>query len=61
MPDTPKTSLATLESLMLAPSSSFKSRLRSALRLSTVFRRYRVKSRSSATGLGGTKLGAISP
>ena len=38
-PDTPKTSLATLASLMLAVSSSFRSRLRSAAWLSTSLRR----------------------
>jgi hypothetical protein len=39
MPETPKTSLATLESLMFAVSRSFKRRFRSAVRLSTSFRR----------------------
>src|SRR3954469_16385387 len=38
-PDTPKTSLTTLASLMLAVSRSFRSRFRSAAWLSTSFRR----------------------
>ena len=58
-PDTPKTSLATLASLMLAVSRSFRSRLRSAAWLSTSSRRQRSSSRSSRSGRGGTKLLAI--
>src|SRR5271165_2266555 len=60
-PDTPKTSLATLASLMLAVSSSFSSRLRSAAWLSISLRRYRSSSRKSRSGAGGTKLLAIRP
>jgi hypothetical protein len=60
-PEAPKTSLTTLANLMLAVSSTFSRRLRSADRLSTSLRRYRVKSRSSRMGLGGTKLARSRP
>ena len=56
-PETPKTSVATLANLILAVSNNFSRRLRSAVRLSTSLRRYRVKSRGSRMGEGGTKLG----
>src|SRR5215210_4752784 len=52
-PDTPKTSLTTLASLMLAVSRSFRSRFRSAAWLSTSFRGERKGSRNPRGGGGG--------
>ena len=60
-PETPNTSLATPESLMLAPSSSFSTRLRAAVRVSISVRRWRINSRRSRIAGGGTKLSATKP
>ena len=61
VPDTPNTSLATPESLMFAPSSSFSTRLRAAVRVSISARRWRSSSRRSRIAGGGTKLLATRP
>src|SRR5687768_17477753 len=61
VPDTPKTSVATLDNLMLAVSSSLSVRLRSAARVSARVRRWRRRSRSSRITGGGPKLGLTRP
>jgi hypothetical protein len=50
-------SLATTDSLMQAPFSSFSTRCFSAVRAPTRSIRYRVRSRNWRSGRGGTKLG----
>src|SRR3954447_1359366 len=52
---------ATLDSLMPASWSTFSSRWITRVRSSMSTRRWRVRSRSSRIGAGGTKLGATSP
>src|SRR3954468_7805206 len=61
VPDTPKTSVATLDNLILAVSSSLSVRLRSDARVSARVRRWRRRSRSSRISSGGTKLGLTRP
>ena len=56
-PDTPKMSDTTEDSLIWASSRSFSTRFFSAVRTTTRLARYRVRSRSSRIGGGGTKLG----
>ena len=60
-PETPNTSLATLESLILALSSSLRTRLRTAVRVAISVRRQRTSSRKSRIAGGGTKLLATKP
>ena len=55
-PETPRTSLATRPSLMLASSSTFWMRLATAAFSRINWLRCRVRSRSSRIGCGGTKL-----
>src|SRR5512135_1728645 len=55
-PETPRTSVATEASLMLASSSTFGIRLATAAFSATSWLLCRVKSRSSRIGLGGMKL-----
>jgi hypothetical protein len=60
-PETPKVSLATHASLIPASSRTLCSRCASRVRSWTSALRYRVRSRSSRIGLGGTKLGRTRP
>ena len=60
-PDIPVMSLATLDSLMPASSSSFSSRWISRLRSRVMMVRARVRSRSSRIGAGGTNEPRTSP
>ena len=55
-PDTPNTSLTTTDTLIIASSSSFSTRCFSAVRAVIRSTRYRVRSRNSRIGAGGTKL-----
>ncbi len=55
-PDTPIRSLTTTDNLISASSSSFSTRCFSAVRAPIRSTRQRVRSRSSQTGGGGTKL-----
>ena len=61
MPDTPKTSLATTDSLTLPTSRTFRTRLRSVVRDSTSFLRNLIRSRKVRIEGGGMKLRAIRP
>src|SRR5262245_52824582 len=60
-PDLPRTLLATAASLMPASSSTLCRRFTSRVRSSMMALRYRVRSRSSRMGRGGTKLLRMSP
>ena len=60
-PDTPTIEDATEDSLIPASSSSFSSRCTSRVRSSMTVLRYRVNSRSSRIGGGGTNDGRTNP